>query len=186
MHYYTFSVPLPFFFSYYYWHSSIELFYLLVLQDGVKINTSRGERKPHVSSHRGDIFCSQWWHQHVYKTNEITRLSFFEWVEEGFRVRMWRKVKERLYGFHVQYLWQLCFQVKQREHLRAVMHEYEFVSWSQLDKRHRDTEGKGLWFRELIGNAMVSPLNPCIYALLMKCDSEWAAWGRECICSWAG
>lgn len=45
---------------------------------------------------------------------------FFEWVEEGFRVRMctWRKVKERLHGFHGSVA--IMFPATQREHWRAV------------------------------------------------------------------
>lgn len=105
-------------------------------------------------------------------------LELFEWVEEGFRVTMWewKKVKERLCGFHVSVT--VIFSVKQREYSRAVMHKYEFVGWSPLDIGHSDSEGEGLSFGELIGNATVSPLKPCIYALLMKCDREWAG----CVC----
>lgn len=54
-------------------------------------------------------------------------LELFEWVEEGFRVRMeeWRKVKERRCGFHVPVA--LTFPVMQGEHLRAVMRAHEFL-----------------------------------------------------------
>lgn len=99
-------------------------------------------------------------------------LGLFEWVEEGFRVRTceWRKVKEGLYSFHVAVA--VVFPVIQGEHFRAAMHAYAFVGWSESDIRHSDSEGEGLSFRELIGNARVSPLKPCMYALLMKCDGE--------------
>lgn len=104
-------------------------------------------------------------------------LGLFEWVEEGFRVRTceWRKVKETI--------WLSCIcgsyvPVIQTEHFRAIMQAYEIVGWSELNIRHSDTEGEGLSFKELIGNARVSPLKPCIYALLMKCDGGWAG----CVC----
>lgn len=54
-------------------------------------------------------------------------LGLFEWVEEGFRVRTceWRKVKERLYSFHVSVA--VMVPVVQWEHFRGVMHAFGFA-----------------------------------------------------------
>lgn len=110
---------------------------------------------------------------HVYETNEITRLGFRvgggrDWEWEC--VRGEKREKERLYGFHVSVA--VIFSVMRLDCLWTVLHAYEFVGWSQLDIKHPDTEVFLFFFREVRGNVTVSPLKPCIYALLMKCDGE--------------
>lgn len=140
-----------------------------------KISTVRENCTPEASfkDHRGNISCSQWWHQHM--CTKPTRLHAwaFEWVEEEIESEdVWggKREKERLYGFHVSVA--VIFSVMRLDCLWTVFHAYKFVGWSQLDIKHPDTEGEGLFFRDLRGNVTVSPLKPCIYALLIKCDRE--------------
>lgn len=123
---------------------------------------------------------------HVYETNKITRLGF-EWVEEEIESEnVWgvKREKERLYGFYVSVA--VIFSVMRLDCLWTILHGYEFVGWSQLDIKHPDTEGEGLFFRDLRRNVTVSPLKHCIYALLMKFDGE-QSWvclhGGESICT---
>lgn len=103
------------------------------MQDGVKINALKGgggrgcTSQASFERHRGDILCSHDDINTCVRNQRDYTLELFEWVEEGFRVRMeeWRKVKERRCGFHVSVA--LTFPVMQGEHLRAVMRAYEFL-----------------------------------------------------------
>lgn len=109
-HYYTFSIPPPFLsiatgtaaplLNYF-------IFKSCPCAGWNKINTSGGATNCTSQASfecHGVIF-----YVHNDDINTCVRnqrdytLELFEWVEEGFRVRMWewRKVKERLYGFHV-------------------------------------------------------------------------------------
>lgn len=107
------SAPPPFSFPQYRQSgTAAELLFFFLLspahvQDRVKISTVRGNwtAEAWFKNHRGNILCSQWWHQHM--CTKPTRLHAwaFEWVEEEIESEnVWggkKRRKERLYGFHV-------------------------------------------------------------------------------------
>lgn len=120
----------------------------------------------------GEIFlCSQPWHQHM--CTKPTRLYAwaFVWVEEEIESENVWEGKERRRDY-MAFMYLGLLDSCNRTACEPFCKAYAFVGWSQLDIKHLDIEGEGLFFRELRGNVRVSPLKPCIYALLMKCDGE--------------
>lgn len=146
------------------WQSStaVELFHCLCAEFGQN-REKTDPLKPRLGTHKRIISRSQWWHQHVYQTNMIIRLGF-RVGGERLRVRMGKREKRSIYGFHVAVA--VIFSGLPESHFAS----YTFVGWSQLGVKHPDTEV--YLYREVMETVTVLPLKSWGYALLMKCDGE--------------